>query len=74
MLFCLEQEFKVMGPYYTLFPIEIAIGTFTANLPSTKIQLRWCYKIIDELENRGLRFSRKMLGTFEGRTLGGFAG
>lgn len=72
--YCLEQNFKLMGPYYTLFPLKMAIGGFTSCLPAAAVQLRWCYAMVDMLETKGLRFSKKMLGVYEGRQLGGFGG
>jgi hypothetical protein len=70
--YCFHQEIKILGPYFTLFPLKMAIGCFTANQPETTPQLRWCYAVIELLESRGIEFSRKMLGMYEGRALGGF--
>ena len=71
--FCFVQDLKLLGPYYALFPLKMAIGCFTGHLPATGRQLGWCYKVIDILESKGLCFSRSMLGMYEGRDLGGFA-
>ena len=71
---CLQQDLKIMGPYYTLFPLKMAIGGFTAHLPSTTLQLKWCYMVVEMLEAKGLQFSKKMLRMYEGRELGGFVG
>jgi len=72
--YCLQQDLKILGPYYTPFPLKIAIGCFTAHLPETQEHLGWCYDVIETLEAKGLDFSRKMLGLYEGRPFGGFAG
>ena len=74
MAYCLQHTFKAMGGYYTLFPLKMAMGTFTANLPMTEAKLAWCYTVVGLLERRGLQFSKKMLGIYEGREFGGFAG
>lgn len=71
MNFCLNEDSRILGPQVTLFPLKMAIHCFTAKLPGTKNHLSWCLAIIDILESKGIRSSRKMLEIYNGLILDG---